>query len=102
MRKVCGAGGCLQSPIDKSPDIGIAAHQSRLQEIHAADDDGKHVVEVVREAAGKLADRFHLLGLPQVLFGNLAAAHLVERPRMGSFQLGVHAQHRAILPGCVL
>ena len=44
----------------------------------AADDAGEHVVEVVRDAAGELADGLHLLrlaklrlGLPQALLAGL-------------------------------
>ena len=33
--------------------------------VQPADDDGEQVVEVVRDAAGELADRFHLLRLAQ-------------------------------------
>ncbi len=36
------------------------------QEFHIADDDAKQVVEVVRDAAGELADRLHLLRLAQL------------------------------------
>ena len=43
--------------------------EAPLRQIEAADDDGQHVVEVVRDAAGELADRLHLLGLAQRLFG---------------------------------
>ena len=37
------------------------------QEVGIADDRGQHVVEVVRDAAGELADRLHLLALGEVL-----------------------------------
>ena len=43
--------------------------QVALQRFEIADDDGQQVVEVVRDAAGELADAFHLLRLPQPLFG---------------------------------
>src|SRR6266545_475198 len=42
----------------------------------AFQDDRQQVVEVVRDAAGELADRFHLLGLPQLLFEALPLAHI--------------------------
>ena len=41
----------------------------RLQDLHRADDGGQHVVEVVRDAAGELADRLHLLRMAQRLLG---------------------------------
>ena len=37
------------------------------QEVGIADDRGQHVVEVVRDAAGELADRLHLLALREIL-----------------------------------
>ena len=40
-----------------------------LQQFEAPGNSGQQIVEIMREAAGKLADRFHLLGLPQGVFG---------------------------------
>jgi hypothetical protein len=37
-------------------------------------DDGEHIVEFVRDAAGELADRFHLLRLDQLLLGKTLLA----------------------------
>src|SRR3712207_7344320 len=37
----------------------------RLHEVERTDDAGEQVVEVVRDAAGELADRLHLLRLAQ-------------------------------------
>ncbi len=37
------------------------------QQVGIADDRGQHVVEVVRDAAGELADRLHLLALGEIL-----------------------------------
>ena len=39
-------------------------------------DRGQHVVEVVRHAAGQLADRFHALGLRQLSLGVLAVGNV--------------------------
>ena len=41
--------------------------------VEAAEDDGEQIVEVVRDAAGELADRFHLLRLPEQFLGLLAS-----------------------------
>ena len=43
--------------------------QAVLQDLDRAGDDGQHVVEVVGDAAGELADRIHLLRLAQPLLG---------------------------------
>ena len=37
------------------------------QQVGIADDRGQHIVEVVRDAAGELADRLHLLALGEIL-----------------------------------
>ena len=50
-------------------DVGRGLAQMALQGVEIADDDGQQVVEVVRDAAGELADALHLLGLPQLLLG---------------------------------
>ncbi len=44
------------------------------QQVGEADDGGEHVVEIVRDAAGELADRFHLL---------LLAHLMLQRPLLG-------------------
>ena len=43
--------------------------EGRADHLHAADDDREQIVEVVRDAAGELADRLQLLRVPQHLFG---------------------------------
>ena len=48
------------------------------QQVGIADDRGQHVVEVVRDAAGELADRLHLLPLREILLQRLLLGH-VER-----------------------
>ena len=35
-----------------------------LQQVQGADDDRQHVVEIMGDAAGQLADSLHLLDLP--------------------------------------
>jgi len=42
-----------------------------LQQIKIADDDGEQIVEIVSDAAGEIADRLHLLGLPKPLLDRL-------------------------------
>ena len=44
-------------------------HQAFLQDLDRTGDDGQHVVQVVGDAAGELADRIHLLRLAQPLLG---------------------------------
>ena len=39
------------------------------QEVGRGADDGQQIVEIVRDAAGQLADRFHLLRLAQRFLG---------------------------------
>jgi hypothetical protein len=73
VRELCGVLGALQRHGDRllqrlalggvgRPGLGCHA---ALHEVQAADDHGQKVVEVVRDAAGELADRLHLLRLPE-------------------------------------
>ena len=57
----------------------IAALEAPQCEIQPAEHHGQHVVEVVGDAAGQLADGLHLLGLPQGILGFDAALHLVNQ-----------------------
>ena len=41
------------------------------QHVREAEDGGQHVVEVVRDAAGELADDLHLLALRELRFERL-------------------------------
>ena len=47
-----------------------------LQVFDVGHDDHEDVVEVVRHAAGQLADRLHLLGLPKLLLGMVVVRHV--------------------------
>ncbi len=49
--------------------LGASLVETDLQQIERADDAGQQIVEVVRDAAGQLPDRLHLLRLPQGFFG---------------------------------
>ena len=61
---------------------GLAGKQRAPRGVDVARDDGQKIVEVVRDAAGQLADRLHLLRLPKRLFGLLASGHrLATRSR---------------------
>ena len=43
--------------------------QPAPEDVHGADDAGQHIVEIVREAPGELADGLHFLRLPERLLG---------------------------------
>ena len=58
----------LHGGIDERADIAVAALQPALDQIEAAQDDGQHVVEVMRDAARKLADGLQALRLSQCRF----------------------------------
>ena len=64
-----------------------------------AGDDGQDVVEVVRDAAGELADRLHLLRLAELGFGGLLLGHVaadeVISPRRLRPCAGPVQRHRA-------
>ncbi len=81
-----GCSGCLRAKASRcwvrsaprsaasSIILAIAASCGRSgdcvrQDLDRAGDDGEDVVEVVRDAAGELPDRFHLLRLAKLRFG---------------------------------
>src|SRR5438445_1058385 len=47
--------------------VGALLGESLRDQLGVRQDDGEQVVEVVGNPAGELADRFHLLGLAQLL-----------------------------------
>ena len=56
------------------------------REVERANHDRQHIVEVVRNPAGQLADRFHLLQLVQLGLRRLAARCFLVQPGIGSSQ----------------
>ena len=54
--------------------FALAQRQAPLEDVHAAQHRGQQIVEIVRDAAGQLADRVHLAGLDQ-----LALEHSLRR-----------------------
>jgi hypothetical protein len=58
-----------------------------LGHVEAADHDRQHVVEIVRDAAGQLPHRLHLLHLADLFLGSLAALHLVPQAGIGGDDL---------------
>ena len=48
--------------------LALVERQPAFEQVKAAEHRGEQVVEVVRDAAGQLADRIHLLRLDQLAF----------------------------------
>ena len=72
MRERRGAVGRSHRRVDVARDIvGASLIETGLQQIQRSDDTRQEIVEVVRDAAGQLPDRFHLLELKQRLLGGL-------------------------------
>ena len=59
--------------------------QSSLKQAKTGEHDGQHVVEIMRDAPRQLADRLHLLGLPQGIFRREALLDGFSHPRLQSF-----------------
>jgi hypothetical protein len=81
--------------------FGLA--ETRVKHLEIADDRRQVIVEIVGDAAGELADRLHLLRLPEFLLHLLAAREVAHeagedpfsiRPRLSDGQL--HREHRAV------
>ena len=67
-----GAGRALHRIVEVVRDFAARAVEPAQREVDAADDDREHIVEIVRDAAGQLADRLHLLDLAELRLGRLA------------------------------
>ena len=67
-----GAGCAFHRIVQVHHHLAARAVEPAQRKVDAADDDGEHVVEVVRDAAGELADGFHLLDLAKLGFGGFA------------------------------
>ena len=82
-----GAGRAFHRVVEVHHHLAPRAVEAAQGKVDAADDDGEHVVEVVRDAAGQLADRFHLLDLAELGLGGLALGgfgfqRLVRLPKL--------------------
>ena len=62
--------GALHGVVEQ-PDGLVVVGNAFADELEAAHHGHQQVVEIVRDAAGELADRFHLLGLEELLAGTL-------------------------------
>ena len=102
-----GCSGCLRAKasrcwVSSAPRAGGLVDHLRdrrklrllgdrlAEDLDRAGDDGEDVVEVVRHAAGELADRLHLLGMADAflggdLVGEVAVEHVEQDgPRGGA------------------
>ena len=82
-----GAGRALHRIVEVELDLAARAVQLAPGEIEAADDDREHVVEIVGDAAGELADRLHLLDLAELRLGGGALGRLGLEPLVGVAEL---------------
>ena len=58
-----GAGRAFHRIVEGNSTSRRSPGQPAAERVEVADDHREHVVEVVGDAAGELADRLHLLGL---------------------------------------
>ena len=58
-----------------------------MQQLGVSSHNGKQIVEVMRYAAGKLTDGFHLLGLVQRSFGPLTFLHFELQASIDRLQI---------------
>ena len=103
----CRALGRLARGVEQAADPVVAVGDAPQGEIDIAENGGEKIVEVMRDAAGQAADRFHFLRLPQGAFGQFAAPDFLHELRMRQFRpLGpaqgheAHAEQRDASRGC--
>ena len=93
----------LRDPAEPVRHEGIAAGVV-LELVDVGEDHHEHVVEIVRDAACELADRFHLLSLPELRFDGVACGDILHDrehrwPAVELQRPGVHLdiEDRAVL-----
>ena len=91
-----GAGRALHRIVEVHHHLAPRAVEAAQGKVDAADDDGEHVVEVVGDAAGQLADRLHLLDLAELGLGGLALGGLCLERLVGFPQLLGALAHRLL------
>ena len=87
LRQGGAALGALRGAVEQAVGGGIV-RQPLAQQLEIAEHRGQQVVEVVRHAAGELADQFQLLQLAQLLLGAGALGDLRQQLVMGMLELG--------------
>ena len=78
-----GRVGC---GFDETLNAELALANAPQNEIVRADDHAQHIVEVVSDAAGQLAERLHLLRLPKLVLDFLATTDLLDQLLIGERQ----------------
>ena len=91
-----GAGRALHRIVEVHHDLAARAVEAAQGKVDAADDHRQHIVEVVGDAAGQLADRLHLLDLAKLGFGRLALVGLGLERLVGLPQLLGALAHRLL------
>ena len=74
----CAAFGALDGAVDQPLQARIV-RQALAQQIEIAHHGHQQIVEVMRDAAGELADGLHLLGLAQLLLRLFAGGHGLDQ-----------------------
>ena len=83
--------GGLEGVLGQARDARIGG--ARPDQVEIADHRGEQIVEIVRQPAGQLPDRFHLLRLHQRRLGLPALGDFLAQPRIGLDQLNYAILH---------
>src|SRR5579872_6829148 len=75
LRQFLGPARGQGGGVDEAQQAGLLL-KPPLEEFEIAGDHGQHIVEIMRDAAGELAHRFHLLRL---------AKRILDAPPLGDF-----------------
>ena len=81
--KLIGQGGGPAGGVANFLDLvsDLAFHRALGQEqIAVAENGGEKIIEIVRDAAGQLTERFHALGAADLRLQLLARGHVHHRP----------------------
>ena len=95
-----GAFGGLHGGVDETADAEFVGLHAPPHHVERTDDHAQHVVEVMGDAAGQLADRVHLLRLAQLALGLFPLIDLSEQALIGGRKLKIYALDRRQRPPC--
>ena len=79
--------GTLDGVCEQARGLRVLRRQALAEQRQAAEHGGEQVVEVVRDPAGQLPDRLHLLGVAETRLGGAALGHLRPQLRVHGVQL---------------
>ena len=82
----CSTLRAVDGRVHQLAQIGFATLHAPREQVERRDNDGEHVVEVVRQPSGELADGVHLLRLAHLRLDALTMQNFLNELAVGGFE----------------